>query len=165
MPQEVLLTRWTSVLSHPQISPLEFYALVAERTAASEISKLKFSYFARREGGWFSARRIYLKISHGQLFFDLCAFRHADLLVLSYWLHRKKGGIIELLMEVPPARFIIERTIRTATYFDVDYIEFVQRTIHNSILEVVNELTVERDQVFLPAEADAKFADPGVFDD
>lgn len=123
--------------------------LVAEK----ELPDVSFSQIVRREGGWFSPRRRYLRIRYRKLFFDVSAFVVGSSLILSWWLQEDSPGIGDLLSEIPGFGLVLEKTTRAATYYTVDFIEFFQRAIHDSILRAVDELSEENGFGILPDEA------------
>jgi hypothetical protein len=148
-----ILARWQTSLETSACSPLEFYDRVQRSLSERELPDLRFSHITRNEKGWFSSRRVYLRIRYQRLYFDVSAFVAGTSLVVGWWLHLEQPGIADLLAEIPGFGFLIEKTARAATYYQADFIEFVQRAIHDSILRVVDELSEDDDLEYLPAEA------------
>lgn len=138
-----ILARWQTSLETAVCSPLEFYELVENSLIESALPNISFSQITRNEGGWFSARRIYLRIRYQRLYFDVSAFIIGDALIIAWWLHEDAPGISDLLAEIPGLGFLLKNTARAATYFRVDYIEYFQRTVHASVLRIVDELCEE----------------------
>lgn len=145
----LILARWAGKLSCAAVSPLEFYELVEAAIVEIELPGISFSRITRREGGWFSPERIYLRVRYKRLFFDICAFIAGNALVISWWLEQDSPGITDLLAEIPFIRFFIERTSGAATYYSVDSVEFVQRSIHEAILSVIDMMSKENNLTFL----------------
>lgn len=150
-----ILARWQTSLENVACSPLEFYDRVHRLLSERELPDLQFSYVTRTEGGWFSPRRVYLRIRYQRLYFDVSAFVAGTSLVVGWWLHLDQPGVLDLLAEIPGIGFLIGKTARAATYYQVDFIEFIERTVHDSILRVVDELSEEAGLESLPAEARA----------
>lgn len=148
-----ILARWQAALENIACSPLEFYEQVENSLTECELPNLRFSRITRSEGGWFSPGRTYLRIRCRRLFFDVSAFIVGNALIASWWLHEDAPGVADLLAEIPGFSFLLEKTTRAATYYTVDYIEFVERTVHAFILRVVDELSEENGLVLLPDEA------------
>lgn len=138
-----ILARWQTSLENVACSPLEFYELVESSLIESEFPNLQFSQITRKEGGWFSPQRIYLRIRCRRLFFDVSAFVTGNSLIVGWWLHVDALGVADLLAEIPGFDFLMQKTSRAATYYRVDFIEYYQRTVHASILRVVDELSEE----------------------
>lgn len=147
-----LLARWSGSIRDTTCSPLEFYGRLEEEILASGLASIKFSQFRRREGGIFSPLRIYFRIQCERLYFDLCAFIFGRSLVVSYWLHVERYGVVDLLEEIPGVGFLIESTIRPATYYSVDVIEHFQHEVHGAVMHVIDELSVN-DGARLPPDA------------
>lgn len=152
-PNGTILARWQTILENIPCSPLDFYDRIESSLTEYELPDLLFSHCNRHEGGWFSPRRTYLRIRYQKLYFDVSAFVAGNALIVGWWLHENAPGIGDLLAELPILDFLMERTIRAATYYTVDYIEYFERTVHASILQVVDELAEENESAFLPDEA------------
>ena len=148
-----ILTRWQTSLTSVACSPLEFYERVENYLAESEIPNLKFSQVTRNEGGWFSPRRIYLRVRYKKLYFDVSAFVAGNVLTVGWWFHEDLSGITDLFAEIPVLSFFMQRTYRADTYFQVDYIEYFQKTFHETILRLVDELREDTGLPCLPPEA------------
>lgn len=148
-----ILARWQARLNGVACSSLEFFEIVQASVIAKELPNISFSYVTRREGGWLSPKRVYLRIRYRHLFFDVSAFVVGGSLVVGWWLHEDSHGVADLLAEIPGFGFVLEKTIRAATYYTVDFIDFFQRTIHESILRAIDELSEENGLGILPNEA------------
>ena len=146
-----ILARWQATLENAACSPLEFYERVESSLTECELPDLQFSYVDRNEGGWFAPRRTYLRIRFRRLYFDVSAFIGGNSLVVGWWLHEDAPGIKDLLAEIPGFGFLKGETPRSATYYAVDYAEFIQRAVHASILRAVEELREENGLAWLPA--------------
>lgn len=149
---ENILARWQTALATGVCSPLEFFDRVENSLTASGLPELKISRITRSESGWFAPRRIYLRVRYQKLYFDISAFIAGDSLIVGWWLHEDVSGITDLLAELPGFGFLIGKTIRAATYYTVDFIEYFQRALHNSILRVIDELSEENGIMLSPEE-------------
>lgn len=136
-----LLSRWQSALDIAACSPLEFYDLVADELASRDLPGLRFSYCQRKEGGWFSPKRRYLRVRFEKLYFDISASVVGKSLVVSWWLHKDLPGVTDLFAEIPGLGMLINRTVRATTYFHVDLIEHLQTTVHSVVVRVLSELS------------------------
>jgi hypothetical protein len=147
-----ILARWQTSLENAVCSPLEFYELVENALREAEIPNLQFSNVVRNEGGWFSSRRIYLRIRYQRLYFDVSAFVVGNFLTISWWLHEDAPGVADLFSEIPMFDFLLRNTTRAETYYQVDYIEHFQHTFHDSVLRIVDELRKENALPILTGE-------------
>ncbi len=139
-----ILARWQASLDGITCSPLEFFDLVKASVEEKELPDISFSCVVRNEGGWFSPRRVYFRIRCHGMFFDVSAFVTGNSLVAGWWLHRDPPGVGDLLAEIPGLGLVLERTSRAATYYAVDLIEHFQRSVHESVLAVVDKLSEGR---------------------
>jgi hypothetical protein len=140
-PAGQILARWRGELRGVDCSPLEFFERVWETVEATGFPGVRFSEIRRREGGLFSAERIYLRIRSGQMFFDVSSFVAGGTLVVGYWLHVDDPGLFELFSEIPGLGRLLEHAVRPATYYRVDLIQSFQHAVHDSILWVMDELS------------------------
>jgi hypothetical protein len=131
---------------------MEFYRLVEAEIAASGLPDLRFSDIRRREGGWLSPYRMYLRVRYGPLFFDIGAIVAGNSLIVSWWLHRDAGGVMDMLAEIPVISLFLRRTIRAATYYKVDLIEHFQVIVHQAVSEVIRDLTEDSKLDYVPDE-------------
>lgn len=145
-----ILARWQTSLENVVCSPLEFYELVEHSLIESELPNLSFSQITRNEGGWFSPRRVYLRIRYQRLYFDVSAFVGGNALIVGWWLQEDAPGVTDLLAEIPGFGFLMEKTTRAATYYKVDFIEHFQRTVHASVLQTVDKLSEANGLSYLP---------------
>ncbi|MFN0278666.1 MAG: hypothetical protein ACKVRN_08690 [Pyrinomonadaceae bacterium] len=144
-----ILARWHGSIENPFCSPLEFLQMVEQEIIEKDFSNISRSYITRREGGWFTSRRVYLRIQGFGLFFDTSATVEGNSLVVSWWLHREQPDMVDLFSELPVLGYFLSKTIRAETYYAVDIIEHFQHSIHESIVEVFKRLG-EQNGEFLP---------------
>ena len=147
------MARWQASLETGGCSPLEFYCRVENSLTECGLPDLRFSRITRSESGWFSPKRVYLRVRCQRLYFDVSAFVVGGSLIAGWWLHKDAPGVLDLMAEIPGFGLLLEKTTRSATYFQVDYIEYVERVIHASILRILDELSEETGVALLPAEA------------
>lgn len=64
---------WSTLVEGFQASPQECYAAIEEAIQRREIPGVRTSRVVFKEGGFLSAKRIYLRVSRKRLGFDICA--------------------------------------------------------------------------------------------
>ncbi len=145
-----ILARWRAQLHDVECSPLNFLDLT--RTAVEEtlFPDIHFSNALRREGSLFSPDRIYLRIRHHRLYFDVSAFVAGRVLSVAYWLHQDPPGLRELFSEIPGMRGVLSHLFERPTYYRVDVIETFQHVVHDAILSVCDRLAEETRNPLLP---------------
>jgi len=145
-----ILARWQGSLKNAYSSPVEFLEMVQSSILEKGLPNISFSYVTLREGGWFSPQRVYLRISCEKLFFYTSAFVAGNSLIVCWWLHREAPGVADLFLELPGIGYILEKTARAGTYYMVDFVEYFQRSVHESIIQVVDRLSEENGLEYLP---------------
>ena len=149
-----ILSRWHTTLENVICSPLEFYESVMNSIEQKGIPNITFTNITRREGGWFSSHsRIYLRIRQNRLFFDVCAFPVGTSFVVSSWLQEDLPGAVDLLAEIPVLGYVLENTLLANSFYTVDFVEYYQRSIHNSVLQIIDDLTDDFELERIPNEA------------
>ncbi len=136
-----ILARWRAQLAGINCSPLAFFALVQDAISEAAFPQVEFSDVVHREGGLFTADRIYLRVRHRDMYFDVSAFVAGRYLVVGYWLLQDPPGVRDLLAEIPGIAFVVDRAIVPATYYAVDAIEAFQHAVHDAILRVCDDLS------------------------
>jgi len=134
------ISRWTGQILPTRVSPLDFYERIRILLLETNFPGMEFARVTRRERGWLSAKRTYLRIRYNTLFFDICAFPLGGRLMVSWWLHCDPPGIVDLFTEIPVVGFLLKGTIKAATYMGVDRNAAFQHSVDQAIRQVVNEL-------------------------
>lgn len=140
-----LLAYWNTVLDSVQVPPSLFYEMVEEEISLRQIPHLQIMRVFWREGGWFSARREYLRVRHQHLVFDICGFPISNSFAVSWWLGSIERNVKNLFFETPLIGGFLEEKLSPVTYFAIDSNTAYQRAIHNSVLRVVDELTEQNE--------------------
>src|SRR4029079_17702372 len=73
LPTEKVLSSWHHTFENFNFSPQEFYNLVKPAIEKRGIPQVSISYQDLTEGGFFSARRVYLRVRKDEHYFDICA--------------------------------------------------------------------------------------------
>lgn len=145
-----ILARWRAQLHDVACSPLDFLDLVQTAVQETLFPGIEFSTIVRREGSFLSADRIYLRIRHDRLYFDVSAFVAGRNLSVSYWLHEDPPSLTDLFSEIPGLGAVLTHVLDRATYYRVDAIETMQHVVHDAILSVCDRLAAEARNPVLP---------------
>lgn len=141
-----LISYWNASL-RAQLSPSVFYEQLEEEILTEEIPELEMTRTFWREGGWFSARREYLRIRWNNFVFDICGFPVGSSFTVSWWLGTIENNVGGLIFETPLLGEFLRERLSPVTYYTIDAEASFQRAIHNSVLRLVDDLT---DQNELP---------------
>ena len=82
----MVFSYWHHLLENVQASPLEFYKALEGALQKRQIPDVKHSRVSWPEGGYFSARREYLRVRRNDLTFDICAAPYGTGFFVSWWL-------------------------------------------------------------------------------
>lgn len=141
-----LISYWNTSL-YARLSPSVFYEQLEEEIQSEEIPRVRLTRTFWREGGWFSARREYLRVQRDDLIFDICGFPIGNSFTVSWWLGTTEKNVRNLVFEIPLLGVFLEEWLSPVTYYAIDADASFQRATHNAVLRVVDDLT---DQNELP---------------
>lgn len=85
-PLESVISHWHQLFENFRTSSLDFYAGVEKAIHRREVPDASVTQIEFKEGGAFSARRIYLHITRGRHTFDICAAPFGTGFFFSWWL-------------------------------------------------------------------------------
>lgn len=109
-----VISHWHKLVDGFEASPLEYYAAVEEAVRAREIPEAHISRVEYREGGILSPVRLYLRVRHRGLAFDICGAPYGRGFFFSSWLVEKKPevrawGCLVLLVAFGLTAFVFEK--------------------------------------------------------
>lgn len=81
-----VLSHWATLVENMQASPQEFYEHVADAVRNREIPDIEIGRVTWKEGGVFSADRVYLRVSRGRYLYDICAAPFGTGFFFSSWM-------------------------------------------------------------------------------
>jgi hypothetical protein len=83
-----VISHWHALIDDFNTSALDFYTAVEEAVRTRAVPDTVFSRVEYREGGFASAKRLYLRIERGKVTFDVCAAPYGTGFFFSWWLAR-----------------------------------------------------------------------------
>lgn len=83
---ETAIGQWAQLMEGMQASPLDFYAAIEAAIKRREIPGCRLSRVEWPEGGFFSARRQYLRAKRGEALIDVCGAPFGTAFFSSSWL-------------------------------------------------------------------------------
>jgi hypothetical protein len=84
------LSHWHHSVENFNTSALEFFKAI-EETLAEKKAPVRSERVEHAEGGVLSAKREYLRLSHGRYSFDICAAAFGSDFFFSWWLGRRRA--------------------------------------------------------------------------
>lgn len=141
MVQPIIFSHWYALIENFQHSSKEFYVMVENAVKNRQVPDFDVYRVSASEGGLFSARREYLRVTRREHIFDICAAPFGTGFFVSWWLGEKPAGCFAMLAGLPFIGFIFRWLIKPATYYRIDTALMFQQTIHNAVLEIIDTIT------------------------
>lgn len=83
---ETARSHWSQLMEGMQASPTDFYQAIADAIERRQVPGRSLSRVQWREGGWFSAKRLYLRVERGDDLIDICGAPFGNAFFASSWL-------------------------------------------------------------------------------
>lgn len=143
----VIHSKWHHHFNNLQFSTQEFYALVEIKLKEENIKGIHLERVSYTEGGIFSSKREYLRISRKGLIFDICAAPFGKGFFVSWWHGESVGFIKDLLAKIPVVGPVIVKVSSLKTFYQMDteqmYKEVVKSCVQNAIEEITSSKGVK----------------------
>ena len=100
-----------------------------------------------KEGGIFSSKRVYLRVTRKNHAFDICGAPFGNGTFFSWWLGELPSWFFTILYSLPIFYWIavlLEKLFKPETYYRYDSMAMFQALVHSAVLEVVDQYTNEK---------------------
>lgn len=144
-----LVSQWHRHIEGAQHSVDAFYGDVEAAIERRSIPGVAIRRIELKEGGLLSAKRLYLRISRDDLYFDICGAPFANGFFVSSRLITIKT-FKDAVVEGDGSGFgnflsaVGAKALGTDTWYRVDTAMMFQQLIHNALMEVVDALTEQQ---------------------
>jgi hypothetical protein len=136
-----VISHWFHLYEGLHQSPREFYQLLEQALASRQIPSAKSEYMEIREGGVWSPKRLYLRIWRADYIFDVCGAPFGNGFFVTWWLSELPSGCMASLTKVPFLNTALWMFVQPVTYFRTDTALMFQETVHQAVLEVMDQIT------------------------
>ena len=137
-----VFSHWNHLVDNFNDSPQAFYHALEDAIVSRQLPRLKLSRVRYFEGGLFSPRREYLRVTQGEYIFDICVSPLGGSFFVSWWLGlRNKSLLRELLSLIPVIGRFLDSVLQPMTYYHMDKAIVFQDSIHTAVLRMVDERT------------------------
>lgn len=139
-------SNWNTMIQGLHYSPQAFFQQVEHAIREKQIDHLRVSRVRMPEGGIFSPRREYLRVTRKSLCFDICGAPYGNGFFVSWWLGEIPSGALAILYRIPLLSWFAwgyERLLHTETYFTHDTRKMYQSLTHDAVMSVVDHITTE----------------------
>ncbi len=134
---------WHKTVPGLLISTTDLYDLVEQKLEEWKVPGLQIKRVEVQEGWTFSERRLYLRLYHEPLVFDIFASPFGGGTFVSSWLWRNPPLIYNVLSGTPFVGPRLARWVFPLTYYALDTAALFQEITHNALLTTLDELTAE----------------------
>jgi hypothetical protein len=140
MATEEIVSHWHHSADSFNTSTVEFYSTLEEQLKAAE-APVTFERTEVSEGGFFSAKRAYLRVEYQGLSFIVCAAPFGRNYFFSWWMVQRVPGAGCLgVFAWPVLGPILQRLTRPLTYYAVDTRLIFEESVHAAVLTIVDAL-------------------------
>lgn len=138
----VVLSSWYQYFTDAKVSPKEFYESVENIIQQRKLPDVTTSRISYAEGGLFSARREYLRVSYRLYVFDICAAPYGkDGFFISWWLGETTGLLVQLLSRVPVIGSFLAKNSKSKTYYQTDTENMFKESVRSSVMEAIDSIS------------------------
>src|SRR5882672_3316638 len=132
-----IISRWNHNLDGLNYSSMEYYTLVEagiKRRNFPDVSVKRITLF---QGGLFSSKREYLRVSRNDLTFDICAAPFGTCFFISWWFGERLGVLKSLIARIPYLGPFIINISKPKTYFQLDTQNMFTSAVHACVLSAI----------------------------
>ena len=140
---KTVLAQWSTLVEGLQWSPKDFYVSVEQALQRRQLPDIFLSRINYAEGGPFSAKREYLRVTRKDHIFDICGAPFGTGFFFSSWLGERPHGCLGILFLIPLLNIFLA-LFRRETYYKLDTAMMFQDSVHNAVLEVIDGLTTAK---------------------
>ena len=138
-----VLSHWYHLVEGLQASPKEFYTAVEHAIEQHKLPDAKRHRIDWSEGGIFTAKREYLRVTRKHLVFDICGAPFGTGFFVSWWLGNKSSSLRTLILAIPVLGRIWE-ALFPDTYYKHDTALMFQASVGNIVSEIVDEMATAK---------------------
>ena len=136
-----IFSHWSTMIEGFNASSKEFLSSVEKTIEERQIPDVKITRMDWSEGGVFSAKREYLRVRRKEFAFDIGAAPFGNGFFVSTWLGEVPSGLWIFILRIPLLGILLKATFKPATYYKIDTANMFQASVHNAVLEVIDEIT------------------------
>lgn len=150
--QTQLHSTWHRYVQGLEQSPQKFYGMVQDAVTKRQVEGVKYTTVEHKEGGFFSSKRLYLRVQRGDLYYLICGAPFADGFFVSARLI-SEGKFLDAVLFKDGS--VAKGLFKPDTYFSADTTLMYQSIVHDALMSVVDSLIEGSDLPPIP-EADRR---------
>ena len=137
-------SKWNTLIDDFNFSSEDFYKLLKEELASNEINGIVTKFVFLKEGGAFSSRRTYLRLTWKSYHYDICAAPFGKGFFISWWLLYKNSIGQIIVSKIPFVGGWLARKLYPVTYYKIDTASMFMSYAQSSVLKVIDTITKEK---------------------
>ncbi len=138
---QIIFSHWYNLVENMRQSTKQFYQCLDETISRRNLADTKTDRIDYHEGGFFSAKREYFRVQRKEHIFDICAAPYGNGFFVSWWLGEKPSPFWEFMLKIPLLGPLLFGVVRPNTYYKLDTALMFQTSIHQAVLEVLDQTT------------------------
>lgn len=152
IPVSNVISHWSHFFQRFAMSSDEFYGELEKTLQGHEMPNSSIQRTRHKEGGMLSAARVYLRIKHGEVVFDVCASPFGKDFFISWWLYETTGPMRIIFQNTRFGNFLQQRASKR-TFYQIDEEDMFRSCVHECILETIGKVTENKGMLQLtPAD-------------
>ena len=143
----VVSSHWHTMIEGLEITPSEFYEELQRVLAEKKLPNARQFEIHHKEGGIFSQKRLYLRVTRKNHAFDICGAPFGNGTFFSWWLGELPTWFFTILYSLPVIFWLgvlLEKLFKPETYYKIDSMLMFQSLVHSAVMEVVDQYTNEK---------------------
>ena len=136
----LILSNWHQSIDNLQYSSADFYKSMEKAIEDQKLPDVKLSLENISEGGLFSSKRLYLRITRRGLIFDICAAPFGTNFFFSYWFGTESNGIINFLSKIPFIGKFLAQRAQEKTYYQIDTENMFKECVVNTLFQEIDKV-------------------------
>lgn len=137
-------SNWTTLIENLSYSTFDFYNQLEEEFINTGVEGISMKIVKLREGGIFSARREYLRVTWKAYQYDICGAPFGDGFFMSWWLFYKQSILQIILSRFPFIGGFLSRKLFPITYYKIDTASMFMTFAQSCVMKVVDNITKEK---------------------
>ncbi len=132
-----VLANWNQLLDGVSLSTQKFYEYVEYAVKIRQVPDVTIGRVEYKMGGFFSAKREYLRVKRGEFAFDVCGAPFGTGFFVSWWLSATKSGWSDVFGD-STAGSLFKAFVNPETYFKQDTATMYRTIVQAAVNEAVD---------------------------
>ena len=134
-------SNWHHSFINLQFSSQEFYRQVEETLKKHNLPDISYSRITHSQGGIFSSKREYLRISREAYNFDICAAPFGNDFFVSWWFGETSG---DFLSKIPVINTLLGKNAKLKTYYQLDTEAMFRGSVKQAVQDAIDQITTTK---------------------